>query len=131
MANLVVIRGIAGSGKSTAAQKLVKAGYTHIEADMYHINKRTGLYDFDIDRKPAAWEWVKETVTNLLRNGQDVVLAGVFPTMPTLQYLKDGCDYVGHSFTVLTAETDYGSIHNVPPEVLSGMRAAWQPLDLK
>jgi adenylate kinase family enzyme len=129
--NLVVIRGLPGSGKSTAAQKLIKAGYTFLEADMYHINKKTGAYEFDIQRKTGAWEWVKETIANLLMHGQDVVLAGVFPTNNTLQLLKDNCRYIGASFTVLTAESDHGNIHDVPEEVLAGMLAAWEPLDLK
>lgn len=129
-ANLVVIRGLPGSGKSTAAQKLTAAGYTFLEADMYHINPKTGAYEFDIKNKTHAWEWVKETLANLLRSEQDVVLAGVFPTNKTLQSLKDSCAYLGCSFTVLTAEADHGNIHDVPPEVLAGMAAAWEPLDL-
>lgn len=131
MASLVVIRGLPGSGKSTAARKLIDAGYTHIEADMYHINKKTGAYEFDYARKTAAWEWVKETLANLLRGGQNVVLAGVFPANNTLQYLKDACNYLGADFTVLTAEADHGNIHDVPEDVLRGMAAAWEPLDLK
>lgn len=130
-ASLVVVRGLPGSGKSTAAKKLIDAGFTHIEADMYHINKKTGAYEFDYKRKTDAWEWVKETLANLLMSGQDVVLAGVFPHNSTLQYLKDACDYLKVDFTVLTAEADHGNIHDVPPEVLAGTKAAWEPLDLK
>jgi predicted kinase len=129
-ANLVIIRGLPGSGKSTAAQKFIKAGYTFLEADMYHINKVTGAYEFDIVNKTAAWEWVQETMANLLMHGQDVVLAGVFPTNKTLQKLKDACKYLGVTFTVLTAESDHGNIHDVPEEVLAGMRAVWEPLNL-
>jgi predicted kinase len=129
--SLVIIRGHCGSGKSTAAMRLIAAGYTFLEADMYHINKKTGAYEFDIKNKTHAWEWVKETVANLLRSGQSVVLAGVFPTNDTLQVLKDGCHYLSVDFTVLTAEADHGNIHNVPPEVLAGMRSIWEPLNLK
>lgn len=128
--NLVIIRGLPGSGKSTAAQKLIPAGYTHIEADMYHINKKTGAYEFNIENKTAAWEWVKETLANLLRSGQSVVLAGVFPYNDLLRRLKETCDYLGVGFTVLTTEEAYGDIHDVPSDVLRGMREAWEPLDL-
>lgn len=131
MTSLVIVRGLPGSGKSTVAKKLVKAGYTHIEADMYHINKRTGAYEFDIKRKTAAWEWVKETMANLLRNEQDVVLAGVFPYNDTLQGLKNAADYLGYDFTVITVEADHGNIHDVPEDVLRGMRDAWEPLNLQ
>jgi predicted kinase len=128
--HLVVIRGLPGSGKSTAAKKLIAAGYSFLEADMCHINNKTGAYEFDIKNKTHAWEWTKETVTNLIRSGQNVVLAGVFPYNKTLQSLKDGCEYLGCSFTVLTAEANHGNIHDVPEEVLAGMAAAWEPLNL-
>lgn len=131
MTSLVIIRGLPGSGKSTAAQKFRDAGYSFIEADMYHINKQTGAYEFDIKRKGHAWEWVMETVANLLRSGQNVVLAGVFPFNSTLQTLKDGCAYLGADFTVLTAESAYGNIHDVPEEVLKGMATSWEPLALE
>ena len=130
-AELVIVRGLPGSGKSTAAKKLIDAGYTHIEADMYHLNKRTGVYEFDVNRRTHAWEWIKETMTNLLMSGQNVVLAGVFPQNKLLQSLKDGCDYMGVGFTVLTAEANHGNIHGVPADVLKGMRDVWEPLDLK
>jgi predicted kinase len=130
-AHLVVIRGLPGSGKSTAAKKFIEAGYTHLEADMYHINKKTGAYEFDLKRRATAWEWTKETASNLLYSGQNVVLSGVFPRNELLQKLKDGCNYIGVSFTVLTAEADHGNIHDVPADVLDGMRSVWEPLSLK
>lgn len=129
MTNMIVIRGLPGSGKSTAAKKFVATGYTFLEADMFYVDL-DGVYNFDYDKRSDAWAWTKETYANLLRSGQDVVLAGVFPYNRTLQKIKDECDYMGVSITVLTVEADHGNIHEVPEEVLAGMKAAWEPLNL-
>lgn len=58
------------------------------------------------------------------------MIAGVFPHNNTLRHFQQGCKYIGAGFTVLTAEADHGNVHDVPEEVLAGMRAAWEPLDL-
>jgi len=43
---LVLIRGLPGSGKSTMAKALAKSGFKHFEADTYHLNDE-GDYCFD------------------------------------------------------------------------------------
>ena len=130
MPKLIIVRGLPGSGKSTIAGELVKAGYTHIEADMFHTHSESGAYDFQLERRDEARAWTDETVGNLLRNGQNVVLCGVFGTNDLMLKFKRYCEYAGHGFTVIHMEADHGTTHDVPNFVLEDMKANWECLDL-
>lgn len=130
MAKLIIVRGLPGSGKSTIAQVIVKAGYTFVEADMFHTSNNSGEYNFKLHNRPAAREWTDETVANLLRSGQNVVLCGVFATNDLLMKFKSYCDYAGHGFTVIHMEADHGNVHEVPEFVLEDMALTWEALDL-
>jgi predicted kinase len=128
MANLIIVRGLPGSGKSTVARAL--SGYTLIEADMYHTHSVSNQYDFQLDRRPAARAWTDETVGNLLASGQDVVLCGVFATNDLMLKFKWLAECGNHRFSVIHMEANHGNVHDVPQFVLDDMAAQWEPLDL-
>ena len=50
MATLTLVRGVAGSGKTTYVKKLNILASQHIEADMFFIDHNTGKYEFDRER---------------------------------------------------------------------------------
>lgn len=74
MANLVVIRGLPGSGKSTFAKTL---GYYHFEADQYFTDLNDE-YHFDPAKLKEAHEWCQNSVFEALNRGQDTVVSNTF-----------------------------------------------------
>ena len=73
---LVLIRGIPGSGKSTMASVLVMIGYEHFEADMYF--EVDGVYKYDSSRIREAHAWCQLMTQQALRRGSNVVVSNTF-----------------------------------------------------
>lgn len=57
---LLLIRGLPGSGKTTMAKQYAQIGYVHCEADQYF--ERDGEYRFD-GRMRSRWEPIDSTWT--------------------------------------------------------------------
>jgi len=65
--DLILVRGVPGSGKSTFAKTLVGGkDYCHKEADMYFVD-REGNYKFEPLKIKAAHEWCLEEVEFLMK----------------------------------------------------------------
>lgn len=130
---LILVRGIPGSGKSTKAKSMLVSNpnLVHLEADM--LFEASGEYKFDPTLLSTAHDWCySNTVFNLLA-GKDVVVTNTFTKMWELEsYLYIGqrleCD-----ITIIEMKCEYGSIHGVPESKLQQMKARWEelPEDLK
>jgi len=121
MTKLILIRGLPGSGKSTMA-KLYTDDYIHLEADMYFIQD-DGSYGFNQALLSNAHSWCQETTKILLQNGRNVVVSNTFTTLKEMQF------YLGlkvDNLFVFRMTTHYGSIHNVPNEVIGRMKARFE-----
>jgi predicted kinase len=129
MTNLLIIRGLPGSGKSSLAQVAVAAGFTHLEDDMYHHTDE-GDYEFEWARNDAAFEWLLHTTKRLLMHGQSVVVSSVFTTNATMAPYFKFCEACGIRITVARMEADHGNIHDVPKWVLGKMRDEYEVLNL-
>lgn len=130
---LILVRGIPGSGKSTKAKSMLASNpnLVHLEADM--LFEASGEYKFDPTLLSTAHYWCySNTVFNLL-TGKDVVVTNTFTKMWELEsYL-----YIGQrlecTITIIEMKCEYGSIHGVPESKLQQMKARWEelPEDLK
>lgn len=122
MAHLIIIRGLPGSGKSTLAKTF---SWNHFEADQYFTDLE-GNYDFDPIKLREAHGWCQEMVFDALELGQDTVVSNTFTTLWEMDSYINYCDEYGHTFSVIKCEGSYGSVHDVPEDVISKMRDRWE-----
>lgn len=73
---LVVIRGLPGSGKTTMAGVLALVGYAHFEADMFFM--REGRYAYDSTRVRDAHAWCQSMTRKALGEGRRTVVSNTF-----------------------------------------------------
>lgn len=118
----LIIRGLPGSGKSTKAKTFP---FLHVEADMFFYGP-DGEYNFDDSKIRQAHEWCQRVVLESLLNGISVVVSNTFTTKREMEpYIK--MIYIsGAKLEIITMRENYGSVHNVPCEVIERMIERWE-----
>ena len=120
---LILIRGLPGSGKSSLARRLIDGNSEHLEADQYFMNE--GIYEFDANKLRYAHEWCKDKTQYFLRLDKRVIVSNTFSTSKELKpYFLIAKDF-GIVPTVLHCQNSFGSIHNVPEETILKMKGRW------
>lgn len=126
MLELVLIRGLPGSGKTTLAQRLLEPlDAVHLEADMFWGPD----YAFDLSRLREAHEWCLDETARHLSEGTSVVVSNTFTRLWEMQTYVALAVYLSARLTVIHCEGRHGSVHGVPPEVVERMAARWEPYD--
>jgi adenylate kinase family enzyme len=119
---LVLIRGLPGSGKSTMAKVLAMVGYQHFEADMYFMQH--GTYKYDASKIREAHEWCQAMTRKALASGKNVVVSNTFTT------LREMAPYINMSQNIIVLE-GYGrwtNAHGVPEDKIALMEKRWEAL---
>ena len=120
MKELILLRGLPGSGKSSLAKSF---GVNHIEADMFFI--RDDKYVFDVTKLRYAHEWCQDVVESWMEKDiTPIVVSNTFTQEWEMDFyytLAKTYGYIVHSVIV---ENRHGSknIHNVPEEKLEQMK---------
>lgn len=126
MSNLILVRGLPGSGKSTVALEFVKLGYKHFEADHYFI--KDGVYKFDGSKIGDAHRWCQAQVKNSLEDGHNVVVSNTFTLkwemQPYLDFQKD----IFFNLYIMKATSNYKDTHGCPEEMKLKMKTRWEPV---
>lgn len=119
---LVLIRGLPGSGKSTMARVLALVGYQHFEADQFFM--QDGVYRFDGSRIREAHAWCQDMTRKALLQGHRTVVSNTFTQ------LREMAPYQAMSrlVRVIEAQGHWGNVHGVPEETLQRMAGRWEPL---
>ena len=120
MTELIILRGLPGSGKSSLAKVI---GGSHFEADMYFMND--GIYQFNPDDLKHAHAWCKDRVyISMIKNVEKIVVSNTFTQeweMESYYKLAEEHGYRVHSIIV---ENRHGGVneHGVPEDKLEIMR---------
>lgn len=130
---LIIIRGVSGSGKTTAAKDEMaaprfKEPMVHLEADMF-FETPDGKYNFDPEYLHHAHKWCQMSAVRAMRNGSVVIVSNTFTTFKEAEPYLEAARRLGYKLDIRTMNINYGSIHNVPEEVLERQRARMVPHD--
>lgn len=121
MQKFYIIRGLPGSGKSTLARQLASSSkFEHFEADMFFYEN--GVYNFDRDRLMQAHDWCQTNTDRMLGHGMNVIVSNTFTTIKEMKPYFVMAKQYAIVPTVIHCQSNFGSIHGVPDEIMERMR---------
>ncbi|MCV2355356.1 ATP-binding protein [Paucibacter sp. B2R-40] len=119
---LVLIRGLPGSGKSTMASVLTLVGYEHYEADMFFM--RDGVYHYDATRIRDAHAWCQKLTREALSSGRRVVVSNTFTMLREIEPYRS----MTSNLRIVEALGKWENSHDVPTEMVQRMAERWEVL---
>ena len=122
--NLLLIRGLPGSGKTTFAKTLTE--YTHLETDMYF--SLSGEYKWDGSLLGKAHKWCQDEVKKNLLAGNSVAVSNTFTKKWEMQAYFDMAKELNIPIKVIEMTGNYPNIHGVSEEHIKKMRDRWEKL---
>jgi adenylate kinase family enzyme len=125
MKNLILLRGLPGSGKSTVADLIGAkgAGYAHFEADMYFM--QDGVYKFDASKLKLAHNWCMiQTEKAMADDTSIIIVSNTFTQNWEMDFYYEKAKYYDYRVTSLVVENRHGgvNVHGVPEDKLEIMR---------
>jgi hypothetical protein len=121
--DLILCRGLPGSGKTTIASVFTMIGYRHFEADMYF--EVDGIYTYDATRIRDAHDWCKRMTRDALQRGANVVVSNTFTRLTEMApYHEMGASNI----RIIEASGHWENRHAVPVEMVQRMAARWEQL---
>lgn len=117
---LIILRGLPGSAKSTRANKDYP-NHLHYEPDHLFCDTR-GTYRFDYQLFDKAKEFTRHMVDFALARGEDVVVSDVFPKLEELKPYFDLAEAHNAVVRVIDCTESFGNNHRVPVMVLKRMQ---------
>jgi predicted kinase len=122
---LLLIRGLPGSGKTTWAKSFTD--HHHLETDMYF--EHDGKYEFDPTMLKDAHAWCLRHSLNMLSSGRSVVVSNTFTQKWEMANYIEGARLLGIPVRILEAKGTFQNTHGVPESTIEKMRARWESLD--
>lgn len=126
MLELILIRGLPGSGKTTVAKQFKRLGFKHLEADMYFTDTNGG-YTYMPSQIGWAHQWCRENADEALSLGKSVVVANTFSRVWEMEPYFELAEKYKIKPLVIQCCGQFVSEHGVPEETIERMRARWEP----
>lgn len=129
MKNLVLLRGVPGSGKSTFAH-FIWSNYAICEADQFFVGD-DGVYRFDGTKIKQAHEWCRNEVEIRMKDNEanpqyypEIVVSNTFTQEWEMEEYYKLAEKYGYRVFSLIVENRHGGIntHGVPEEKVQQMR---------
>lgn len=116
MQQLILVRGLPGSGKSTFARRILAMSdfdtadnTTHIEADMFHYVN--GEYKYKQSNLRYAHLWCQSITACALHKGRDVIVSNTFTTFDEIYpYIKIAKDF-DVEVIIIECDSEYENTH--------------------
>ena len=128
--DLILIRGLPGSGKTTLAKTMMNR--VHLETDKFFTllpNGTGGRYTFDPSKLPEAHRWCMAKTQAALKADLLVVVSNTFTQLWEMEPYFTMCKELGKTFKVIEATGTYQNIHDVPAKSIEKMKARWEPYE--
>lgn len=139
---LIIIRGVQGSGKTTLAKWIVEAtkvhggditkpglyipSYDHFEADMYFINPVSGEYKWVGEEIGKAHRWCEWAVNNAMGKGRNVIVSNTFIKKEDYKVYEEMAQQHEYSIQIIVCQGRFENIHNVPEEKVEQKRKQFE-----
>ena len=131
---LIMVRGHAGSGKSTYAQTLMlhltdmsdRLNVAVVEADQWRQPQKHMPYLYDPNTDKYAHAWTAMESLRWLQQGWTVIVANTFVKR---EYIDVLAKVTGWPDMIIHCDWDYMNTHGVPPEVVQRMKDDYEPIE--
>jgi len=126
MKQLILLRGLPGSGKSTVAKLFDKA--LHFEADMYFLDA-DGNYQFDASKIKNAHNWCRHSVMDAMKEGHPiVVVSNTFTQEWEMEVYYLLAEELGYRVISMIVENRHEgkNIHGCPDDKIEQMKTRFE-----